>query len=376
VIPPRITTEQTDSTHLLIRFAGTWSLQGPSPVSDALAPALSRLPSASTLVFDVSAVDAWDNLLPAYLTRIAQIARQREWNVDTTRLPPALNDLLQLALTVPPRQGIGGAQQRQNWLALLGQQTWTLAADLGGFITFIGEVVLAGLALLMGGARFRWVDLWLNIQAAGPGALPIVTLLSLLVGLILAFVGALQLSLFGAQVYIANLVGLGMTREMGALMTAVIMAGRTGSAFAAQLGAMQVNNEIDALKTLGFSPVEFLVLPRLLALILMMPLLCLYANIMGMLGGAIVGITVFDMSLLQYINRTRTAVNLESFAIGLVKCTVFGILIALAGCLRGIQCGRSASAVGDAATSAMVTSIVMIVVADSLITLMCNRLGI
>ena len=345
-------------------------------MSDALAPALSRLPSASTLVFDVSAVDAWDNLLPAYLTRIAQIARQREWNVDTTRLPPALNDLLQLALTVPPRQGIGGAQQRQNWLALLGQQTWTLAADLGGFITFIGEVVLAGLALLMGGARFRWVDLWLNIQAAGPGALPIVTLLSLLVGLILAFVGALQLSLFGAQVYIANLVGLGMTREMGALMTAVIMAGRTGSAFAAQLGAMQVNNEIDALKTLGFSPVEFLVLPRLLALILMMPLLCLYANIMGMLGGAIVGITVFDMSLLQYINRTRTAVNLESFAIGLVKCTVFGILIALAGCLRGIQCGRSASAVGDAATSAMVTSIVMIVVADSLITLMCNRLGI
>ena len=198
----------------------------------------------------------------------------------------------------------------------------------------------------------------------------------MLVGLILAFVGSVQLALFGAQLYIADLVGLGMTREMGGLMTAVIMSGRTGAAYAAQLGTMQVNNEIDALETMGFDPMEFLVLPRVLALIFIMPLLCLYADLMGIIGGALVTVNFFEVSLVEYLQRTVNAIHLPDLTIGVFKCAVFGILIALSGCMRGMQCGRSASDVGDAATSAVVTGIVFIVVADSLMTILCNRLGI
>ena len=165
-------------------------------------------------------------------------------------------------------------------------------------------------------------------------------------------------------------------REMGALMTAVIISGRTGAAYAAQLGTMNVNSEIDALKTMGISPMEFLVLPRMLALVLMMPLLALYADLMGILGGALVTVSAFDVSLVQYYSETRRAVHLHDFGIGLGKSLVFAVLIATAGCMRGMQCGRSASAVGDAATAAVVNSIVYIVVADSLITLLCNRWGI
>jgi len=196
------------------------------------------------------------------------------------------------------------------------------------------------------------------------------------VGLILAFVGAVQLMMFGAQIFVADLVGIAMLRVMGAIMVGIIMAGRTGAAFAAQLGTMQVNEEIDALRTLGISPMEFLVLPRMIALIIMMPLLCVYADLMGILGGMIVGVGMLDISMVQYYQQTRAALNLNHFWIGLFQAGVFGVLVALAGCLRGIQCGRSASAVGDAATSAVVTGIVSIVVATAIITVICNVLGI
>jgi len=193
---------------------------------------------------------------------------------------------------------------------------------------------------------------------------------------ILAFIGAIQLMMFGAQIYVADLVGIAMVRVMGAVMVGIVMAGRTGAAFAAQLGTMQGNEEIDALKTMGVSPMEFLVLPRMLALVLMMPLLCVYADLMGVLGGLIVGVSALDIGLLQYINQTTGALKLSYFFIGIIHAIIFGVLVSLAGCLRGIQCGRSASAVGDATTSAVVTSIVAIIVATGIITVVCNMLGI
>jgi phospholipid/cholesterol/gamma-HCH transport system permease protein len=201
-------------------------------------------------------------------------------------------------------------------------------------------------------------------------------LISALVGLILAFVGAVQLLMFGAQIYVANLVGIAIVRVMGPIMTGIIMAGRTGAAFAAELGTMQVNEEIDALRTLGISPMEFLVLPRMLALALMMPLLCLYADLIGILGGLLVGMGMLDLDPVVYFNQTREAVSLKHFWIGLFHSVIFGVLVALAGCLRGMQCGRSASAVGHAATSAVVTGIVSIIVATAIITFICNILGI
>jgi phospholipid/cholesterol/gamma-HCH transport system permease protein len=214
------------------------------------------------------------------------------------------------------------------------------------------------------------------MQASGSQALPIVSLISGLIGLILAFMGAIQLRQFGAQIYVADLVGIGMTREMGAVMTGIIMAGRTGAAFAAQLGTMQVNEEIDAYTTLGISPMEFLVLPRMLALVLMMPLLCMYADLMGILGGLVVATGMLDVSLVEYVNETRAAVSLTDVALGVVKSGLFGVLIALAGCLRGMQCGRSASAVGDAATSAVVTGIVFIIATDGLLAVITEAIGV
>jgi phospholipid/cholesterol/gamma-HCH transport system permease protein len=243
-------------------------------------------------------------------------------------------------------------------------------------LRFLGEVTLSVGRLLRGTAQFRRSDLLLLIQDTGPNALPVVSLISFLVGLIVAYMGAVQLAQFGAQIYIANLVSLGMTREMGALMTGVIMAGRTGAAFAAQLGTMQVNEEIDALRTLGFQPVDFLVLPRLLALVLMMPLMVLYAGIVGITAGMFVSVTAFDISTFEYYQQTVRSMAWHHIWVGVIKGTVYGVLIAFAGCLRGMQCGRSAQAVGEATTSAVVTSILFIVIAASLLTILFQQLGI
>jgi phospholipid/cholesterol/gamma-HCH transport system permease protein len=276
---------------------------------------------------------------------------------------------------VPERQDARREVVRKSILVRLGQGVLTAVESSHALLTFLGQVALAFVQFIRGRARFRGVDLALLMQECGAQALPIVSLISFLVGLILAFVGAVQLRPFGAQIYVANLVGLGMAREMGALMTGIIMAGRTGAAFAAQLGTMTVNQEIDALTTLGLRPMEFLVVPRMLALVLMMPLLCLYADLVGILGGAVVGVGMLNLGTVQYYQQTLS-IMLRDFVLGLIKGTVFGILVALAGCLRGMQCGRSASAVGAAATSAVVTGIVWIIIFDALLTVIYDVLGL
>jgi phospholipid/cholesterol/gamma-HCH transport system permease protein len=216
----------------------------------------------------------------------------------------------------------------------------------------------------------------LEIEVVGPRALLIVSVISFLVGLILAYLGADQLRLVGAQIFIADLVAIGMVREIGALMTGIIIAGRTGSSFAAQLGTMQVNEEIDALKTLGISPIDFLVLPRILALILMMPLLTLYSGFVGILAGLLISGVIFDIGMFEYYNETVRALELKYFMVGLTKGVVYGAMVAYAGCLRGMQCGRSAVAVGEAATSAVVTSILLITISASILTIIFYQLGI
>jgi phospholipid/cholesterol/gamma-HCH transport system permease protein len=368
--------ERIDAATLTLRLTGRWVQSAEIPPVEHMISELEAAGSFRQLVLQAQSLVEWDSRLPTYLLKILDECRTKQIAVDMSGLPDGVQGLLKLARAVPERAGARRSAPKTPVLAKVGKTVAAGLADAKGLVAFIGETVIAGCAMLRGKARFRLHDLFLCIQDAGPGALAIVTLISLLVGLILAFVGAVQLAMFGAQIFIADLVGLGTVREMGALMTAVIMSGRTGAAYAAQLGTMQVNSEIDALKTMGISPMEFLVLPRMLALILMLPLLCLYADLMGILGGATVTISAFDVSLIQYINETRKAVHLTDFAIGLFKSGVFAVLIATAGCMRGMQCGRSASAVGDAATAAVVNSIVYIVVADSIITLICNRLGI
>lgn len=359
-----------------MQLTGIWSNEASIKPVEQVLEDLSAFKNLKLVLLRAHDLAGWDSRLPAYLLKIFNYCQTQHIEVDMSGLPEGAQALLKLARAVPERAGARRTAQQKSTLAEIGKTVLNGLKDAKGLLAFIGETVLAFIALIQAKARFRTIDIFLCIQDAGPAALPIVTLISLLVGLILAFVGAVQLAMFGAQIYIADLVGLGTVREMGALMTAVIMSGRTGAAYAAQLGTMNVNSEIDALKTMGISPMQFLVLPRMLALILMMPLLCLYADLMGMLGGAMVTVSAFDVSLIQYYNETQKAVDLTDFGIGLFKSLVFAALIATAGCMRGMQCGRSASAVGDAATAAVVNSIVYIVVADSVITLICDRLGI
>nr|MDJ0928897.1 ABC transporter permease [Gammaproteobacteria bacterium] len=197
-----------------------------------------------------------------------------------------------------------------------------------------------------------------------------------LIGMIFAFVGVMQLEMFGAGIYTANLVAVAMVREMSAIMTGIIMAGRTGASYAAQIGTMKVNEEVDALTTLGIDPIDYLVTPRIIALIVMMPLLTMYASLMGILGGTVVGLAMLDVSLVQYVAQTIDSVGMNSLMGGLFKSVVYGSLIALAGCQQGIVCGNSAMAVGQSTTKAVVMGIVLIVVSASILTVIYINLGI
>jgi len=358
---------------VILRLSGRWKMQDGLPVApDVEAEVGSRGPRR--LAFDTTRLTAWDTGLLTFVDRVATRCAAAGIEVDHRGLPEGARRLLALATAVPERKTAPSAG-RPSWLARIGNRAIGVAGDAVAMLAFIGSALLALVAFARGRARFQRGDLALVIQECGPNALPIVTLISFLVGLILAFVGAVQLRQFGAQIYVADLVGIAMATEMGAMMTAIIMAGRTGAAFAAQLGTMQVNEEIDALTTMGISPMEFLVLPRMLALVLMVPLLTLYADLMGIAGGTLVGATMLDLTPTQYINETVAALTVTDFVKGLIKGTVFGVLVAIAGCMRGMQCGRSSAAVGLAATSAVVTGIVFIIVSDAILTVIYNVLG-
>jgi phospholipid/cholesterol/gamma-HCH transport system permease protein len=243
-------------------------------------------------------------------------------------------------------------------------------------MAFLGELTLSFGRLFRGRAVFDRGDLLTFLDQAGAQALGIVSLISFLIGVIFAFVGAFQMEQFGAGIYVANLVAVAMVREMSAIMTGIIMAGRTGAAFAAQLGTMKVNEETDALRTLGLNPIDFLVLPRALALIVMMPLLTLYASLLGILGGMVASLGMLDVSLVQYLEQTRSSLSLADLFGGLFKALVYGIVVTIAGCQQGMACGNSAQAVGQATTGAVVMGILLIVISASVLTVIYTVLGI
>ena len=374
--PCSVVAEPSGEGEVVLRLAGAWTLQNRIPSLEEVRGSIEATPGSKKISFESTGLSAWDSGFLTFLLRLSAHCEQVDMAVDLSGLPEGVNRLLKLATAVPERQGARREAKRDPFLARLGKETLKSFKAGGEMVGFIGEATLAFGRLFRGKARFRRVDLVEIIQDCGASALPIVTLISVLIGLILAFVGAVQLQQFGAQIYVADLVGIAMAREMGAIMAGIIMAGRTGAAFAAQLGTMQVNEEIDALSTLGLSPMDFLVLPRMLALILMMPLLCIYADLMGILGGAIVGIGMLDITLTEYFVETQNALSLTDFAIGIFKSVLFGVLIAISGCMRGIQSGRSASAVGEAATSAVVTGIVLIIVTDGFLAVVTSVIGI
>lgn len=372
----RISTSRHGGDVLVVHLAGSWTTADGQPDDHEVTRSLETAHPPRSIRFDTSGLSGWDSNLVTFLVEIRRHVSQLGLNFETDGLPEGAKRLLRLASAIPERQGAGREFRKEPFLPRVGGRILNVYGSVAGMLGFLGEASYAIGRLFTGRANFRRADLMLFLEESGSQAFPIVSLISLLVGLILAFVGAVQLRTFGAQIYVADLVSVAMVRVMGAIMTGIIMAGRTGASYAAQLGTMQVNEEIDALRTLGVSPMEFLVLPRMLALIIMMPVLCVYADVMGILGGMIVGVFMLDLNPVVYLNQTKAALSLTNVWIGLIHSAVFGVIVALAGCLRGIECGRSASAVGHATTSAVVTGIVSIIIATAIITVICNVLGL
>ena len=361
---------------LCVHLAGSWRLDDGLPSPEVVERGLATAAGVRRVTFDTGGLTAWDSALVTFVAQLAERCAGRGIGIDRSGLPRGLQRLLALAEAVPEKHGARAQATRVSLVARVGAATLAAWAEARGWLAFLGEATLAVGRLVTGRARFRRVDLAIELQDAGARALPIVTLISFLVGMIMAFVGAVQLQQFGASIYVANMVAIAMAREMGAMMTAIIMAGRTGSSYAAQLGTMNVSQEIDALATMGIPPMDFLVLPRMLALSLMLPLLAVYADFVGMIGGALVATGMLDVGLVQYWQQTKGALNMTDFTTGVGKSAVFGVLVAVAGCLQGMRAGRSAAAVGGAATAAVVSAIVLIIVADGIFAVVFHVLGI
>jgi phospholipid/cholesterol/gamma-HCH transport system permease protein len=354
-----------------VDLAGSWQLHGGPPGIEA---AFHPPESARRLTFNTSALADWDSSLVVFLTRVLASCRAGNVEVDRAGLPEGVRRLLVLS---EARSGSRPPPPAPppSFLARLGAAGEAVVASGHEVLSFTGEVTLSLGRLLAGDARYRRIDLLAEMQSAGAGALPIVLVVGFLLGMILAFVGDTTLAPFGASVYVANVVTIGMVRELGPVMTAIVMAGRTGSAYAAQLGTMRVTEELDALRTTGLSPMDFLVMPRVLALSLMMPLLAVLADFVAMAGGLLVA-TGRHHGVLEYLRQSQGAIDLRTFWIGMMKSAVFGVLVAMAGCLQGLKAGKSAAAVGDAATRAVVTSIVWIIVLDGSFAVLLYVLGI
>jgi phospholipid/cholesterol/gamma-HCH transport system permease protein len=361
---------------LTLRATGDWNVEVEIPAAVEVERAVGGLGGADIVRYDTTGLGRWDSGFLSLLLRLEGIAHGRGASVDRAGLPEGAGRLLALAESAPAREDARRSTAPPPALDRIGTATLEAVEDADRSISFLGETTQALGRFFTGRGRYRKRDLWVLVQQAGAGALGIVALVSFLLGAILAFVGAVQLQQFGAAIYVADLVGVAMARDMGALMTAIVMAGRSGAAYAAQLGSMKVNQETDALVTLGISPAEFLVAPRVIALSSMMPLLTLYAVLMGIAGGALVGTTMLDLSLTTYWNQTAGALSVAGILGGLFKAFVYGILIALAGCREGMRCGGSASAVGDAATAAVVSSIVAIISAAGIFAWAFYVLGI
>lgn len=326
--------------------------------------------------FDSAALTEWGSRLLVQVAAVLDASKQLHFELDVRGLPSGIRRLLRLAREVPPQGERRHRVNQSDFLTAIGLSATRLGRSLSDANQFFGESLLSLARFVRGTARYLRSDVVEFLQATGPQALPIVGIISVLMGVILGFMGAVQLQQFGAEIYVANLVALGQTREIAPMMTAIIMAGRTGAAYAAQLGSMRVNEEIDALTTFGFSPMDFLVLPRMVALAVMFPFLVLYADALGIFGGYLVGVGMLGLGTIEYFEQTRQAIGMTDVVLGLVKGSVFGILVAVTGCMKGMQSGRSASAVGDATTQAVVAGIIAIIVMTAVFSVLTNVLGI
>lgn len=362
---------------LTVVVSGCWQITGDRPdwhnlVERTMADAGAKEPPRRVRV-EGRDISNWDSALPLFVGQAMRGAESIHAQFETASLPHGVDELIHQLAVRPALKPEHAALP--DLFTAVGEFTTGLWRELRDIARLVGECVFSIGRFVRGQAQFRWRDCLVEMQLCGAMALPIVGLISFLVGIILAYQGAVQLRAFGADIYVADMVGVAVVREMGALMAGIVLAGRTGAAFAATLGNMKANEEIDALETLGVSPVDFLVMPRMAALFLMMPLLALYSNVVGILGGLVISAAILDIPASLYWAETKTIVDLSDLFVGLIKAGVFGVLIGLSGCLRGLQAERSAAGVGAAATSAVVTSILLIIVLDAVFAVFFNILG-
>ena len=361
---------------LCLTLAGTWKLSEGLEDLSALENAIKTVPAGTRierLEFDCQNLGECDSSLVCFVVKIASWARERNIAFETNHLPKRVLQLYELATTsgkYPPQ--VAGNQV--GFFYRVGRWSENIVSDTLRALSFLGETIVALGKLFCGKAQMRWRDCMYFIQSAGVDALAIITLISFITGVILAFVGAMQLQRFGAIIYIANGIAIAMVREMGVIMAGVIMCGRTGAAYAAQIGSMQASEEISALRVLGINPVEYLVLPRLVALSLMLPLLTIYAECIGILGGLFVTGTM-GITIEQFWEQVVATLNMNHIFSGLIKSVFFGWLVAWAGCYRGMVAGKNSLDVGNAATSAAVLGMVLLCIGDGIFAVIYNALG-
>jgi phospholipid/cholesterol/gamma-HCH transport system permease protein len=361
---------RTEGATLEVELGGIWRLEGETPRWAAVVAA--GKPPAVRLNAD--RVVQWDTSLVVFLGEALGWCGAAGIACDTAALPPKMRLLSEQFES--SMRACGHEDHSHSLVLEVGLSTRAAARQAQDFLQFIGECWIDSVKLVAGRVGLRWNDCLNEMQKCGAMALPIVSLISFLVGVTLAYSGAIVLKRFGGEIWVADLIGVAMTREMGALMAGVVLAGRTGAAFAAEIGSMKANEEIDALTTLGISPVRFLVMPRVLALGLMMPLLAMYSNCLGVLGGMTVAYTTLGIPPAAYWVEMLTIVDVPDIAVGMIKAVVFGLIVGLSGCLRGLQSDRNASGVGQAATSAVVTAILLIIVADAIFAVVFNVIGL
>jgi phospholipid/cholesterol/gamma-HCH transport system permease protein len=372
--PLSLQTSTSDDGTLTLTFEGRLDSTSTATVWETVMQAMEEK-NFSRVTIDASKLEYCDGSGISLLHEIDTLGRKKTDQVSIVDLKKEFQQILDLHDVEDARRLEGKGQQHSNPVNEIGEKTIDALNEAIALISFVGELFVATLVAFTHPRKIRWKDAFWVAETAGANALPLVTLISFLVGLIMAFQAAIPMRMFGAEIFVANLIALSMMRELGPLMTAIVIGGRSGSAFAAELGTMRINEEIDALTTMGLDPVRFLVVTRVIATVLMTPLLTIYANVMGILGGAAVLVS-FGFTLNTYVNQVMASVTYIDFLGGIFKAFVFGLLIAAVGCLRGLQTKTGPSAVGESTTSAVVSSIILIVVVDGIFSVVYFYLGI
>lgn len=346
-----------------LRCAGAWTVHGIAALErelDALA-----WPARGEVVVDGAAISILDTAGAWVLHRTTEALARQGRTVRIDGLRPEFASLLALIASKELPLEAAGAPAAP-WLARVGRRAWSALEGGTGYLAFVGESFLALLGVLARPRRLRWRAILHNVQTAGVEALPITGLLSFLLGLVIAYQGADQLQRFGANIFVVDLVGISMLRELSPMMTAIIIAGRSGSAYAAQIGTMKVTEEIDALRTIGVPPLELLVLPKMIALVVVMPLLTVYTDVTGVLGGMVMAQWKLGVDYFAFLDRLDDAIAPSTYWTGLLKAPVFAMIIALVGCYRGFQVTGSAESVGRQTTMSVVQAIFLVIVTDAL----------